>query len=48
MGRMLNGCRNGRKCDCGAQATDGSGACDKCRFTARWLRRKTRRSFGNG
>ena len=48
MGRKLNGCRNGAMCPCGAQATDGSGACEKCRFRARWLRRKMRRSFGTG
>jgi hypothetical protein len=46
MGRMLSGCRDGRKCECGALSADGSGACDKCRFRARWLRRKMRRSFG--
>jgi hypothetical protein len=48
MGRKLHGCRSGLKCTCGALATDGSGACEKCRFRSRWLRRKMRRSFGSG
>ena len=48
MGRMLIGCRDGRKCECGALSADGSGACEKCRFRARWLRRKMRRGHGNG
>ena len=48
MRRKLNGCRNGPECECGALATDGSGACEKCRFRARWLRRKTRRGFDAG
>ena len=43
MGRKLNGCRNGI-CACGALSADGSGACEKCRYRARWLRRKLRRS----
>ena len=46
MGRKLNGCRNGLMCACGALATDGPGACEKCRFRARWLRRKMRRDPG--
>ena len=48
MGRKLNGCRSGFKCTCGALATDGDGACEKCRFRARWLRRKMRRGFDAG
>ena len=48
VGRKLTGCRSGSVCPCGAQATDGSGACDKCRYRARWLRRKMRRGFGMG
>ncbi len=48
MGRKLNGCRNGRQCACGALAAEGGSTCEKCRFRARWLRRKTRRSFDAG
>ena len=45
MGRKLTGCRSGRPvCECGALA----GVCEKCRYRARWLRRKTRRRFGAG
>ena len=44
MGRKLNGCRNGRQCTCGALAADSGSTCEKCRFRARWLRRKMRRS----
>ncbi len=40
MGRKLTGCRSGRKCACGALAADGASTCEKCRFRARWLRRK--------
>jgi len=47
MGRKLNGCRSGFKCTCGALA-DGVGVCEKCRFRARWLRRKMRRDFDAG
>jgi hypothetical protein len=46
--RELTGCRSGPMCACGAQATDGGDRCEKCRFRARWLRRKMRRSFGTG
>jgi hypothetical protein len=42
MGRKLHGCRSGPRCACGAMAA-GHGACEKCRFRARWLRRKMRR-----
>ena len=45
MGRKLNGCRSGRQCACDALAADETGRCDKCRFRARWLRRKQPRSF---
>jgi hypothetical protein len=45
MGRELNGCRSGRQCACGALIADGAGRCEKCRFRARWLRRKQSRSF---
>ena len=48
MRRELTGCRSGPMCACGAQATDGGDRCQKCRFRARWLRRKMRRSFGTG
>jgi hypothetical protein len=48
MSHGLNGCRSGPMCACGAQATDGSGACEKCRYRARWLRRKMRRDPGTG
>ena len=48
MGRKLNGCRYGAQCACGALAPHGSSTCEKCRFRARWLRRKMRRSFGTG
>ena len=47
MGRKLTGCRNGPMCACGALASDMAG-CEKCRFRARWLRRKTRRRFDTG
>jgi hypothetical protein len=45
MGRMLTGCRNGRQCACGALAADGI-TCEKCRFRARWLRRRMPRRPG--
>jgi len=48
MGRELNGCRSGPMCPCGALASDGADRCEKCRFRARWMRRKMRRSFDNG
>jgi hypothetical protein len=49
MGRkFLNGCRSGPMCACGALAGEMAGVCEKCRFRVRWLRRKTRRSFGAG
>jgi hypothetical protein len=48
MRHKLNGCRNGRQCSCGAQAADGGGTCEKCRFRARWLRRKMPRNPGIG
>jgi hypothetical protein len=52
MGRKLNGCRSGPTCACGAlageMAGEMAGVCEKCRFRVRWLRRKTRRSFGSG
>ena len=35
-------------CVCGALAGRVAGVCEKCRFRARWLRRKMRRSFGAG
>ena len=31
---------DGRRCECGALAENGSPACRKCRSRARWLRRK--------
>jgi hypothetical protein len=46
MGRELNGCRSGRQCACGALPADGAGRCEKCRFRARWLRRKQPRIPG--
>jgi len=48
MGRKLNGCRSGPTCACGALAGEMAGVCEKCRFRVRWLRRKTRHSFGSG
>ena len=48
MGHKLTGCRSGSMCACGAQAMDGSGACEKCRYRARWLRRKARRNSDTG
>jgi hypothetical protein len=48
MGRKLNGCRKGAMCACGAVATEMAGVCEKCRFRARWLRRKMHHSHGNG
>ena len=48
MGRKLTGCRNGSVCACGGLAMDAAGVCEKCRFRARWLRRKTRRTFNTG
>lgn len=48
MGRKLNGCRSGPACVCGALASEMTGVCEKCRFRARWLRRKTRRSYRAG
>ena len=41
MGRKLNGCRNGQMCACGALSSEMAGMCEKCRFRARWLRRKS-------
>jgi len=35
-------------CACGALATDVAGVCEKCRFRARWLRRKMRHDPGIG
>jgi hypothetical protein len=55
MGRKLNGCRSVPNlhryrsvpnCACGAVASEMAGMCEKCRFRARWLRRKVRHSFG--
>ena len=46
MGHKLTGCRNGRQCACGALAADGTDRCEKCRFRARWLRRKMPRHPG--
>jgi len=46
MGRKLHGCRSGPRCACGAMAAGQAGACEKCRFRARWLRRKMRRDPG--
>jgi hypothetical protein len=43
MGRELTGCRSGPRCACGALAAGHAGTCEKCRFRARWLRRKMRR-----
>ena len=48
MRRKLTGCRISEICKCGAVAMDAAGVCEKCRFRARWLRRKTRRSSGIG
>ena len=48
MGRKLTGCRSGRQCACGALSADGAGTCEKCRFRARWLRRKMQRRFDIG
>ena len=31
---------DGRRCECGALAENGSPTCRKCRSRARWLRRK--------
>lgn len=47
MGRKLTGCRISQICECGAQAGEIAGVCEKCRFRARWLRRKMRRGFGD-
>jgi len=44
MAGELNGCRSGRQCPYGAVAGEVAGVCEKCRFRARWLRRKMRRS----
>ena len=46
MGRKLQGCRSGPMCVCGALAAGQVGVCEKCRFRARWLRRKMRRDHG--
>ena len=43
MAHELTGCRSGRQCPCGALTADGAGQCEKCRYRARWLRRKTQR-----
>jgi hypothetical protein len=48
MASELIGCRSGRKCLCGALTADGAGTCEKCRFRARWLRRKMQRRFDIG
>jgi len=48
MAGELSGCRSGPRCACGALAAHRSGACEKCRFRARWLRRKMRRDPGIG
>ena len=48
MGRKLTGCRNGRQSACGALTADGADRCEKCRFRARWLRRKQPRASGIG
>jgi hypothetical protein len=48
MGHKLNGCRNGRQCTCGALAADSGITCEKCRFRARWLRRKMPRNSDIG
>jgi hypothetical protein len=48
MGHKLNGCRKRTACTCGAVATEMAGVCEKCRFRARWLRRKMRHSHHNG
>jgi hypothetical protein len=48
MGHELHGCRTGRLCACGALPADDAGACEKCRFRVRWLRRKLPRSLGTG
>lgn len=43
------GCLTGPQCPCGALASDAAGACEKCASRARWVRRKTRRTFeGDG
>jgi len=44
----LAGCRRGRQCQCGALTADGAGVCEKCRYRARWLRRKMQRRFDIG
>ncbi len=46
MGRKLHGCHSGPMCACGALAAEQAGTCEKCRFRARWLRRKMRRHHG--
>jgi hypothetical protein len=43
MADEMSGCRSGPRCACGALAAHQSGTCEKCRFRARWLRRKMRR-----
>lgn len=48
MGHKLTGCRNGRMCPCGALALAGAEWCEKCRFRARWRRRKMRHGSGTG
>lgn len=40
----INGCRTAR-CECGALARNGSGACEKCAARHRWMRRKAWRKF---
>lgn len=48
MSNRLNGRRAGRRCPCGALASDGRDACEKCASRARWSRRKAWRAFEDG
>jgi hypothetical protein len=41
----LTGCHTGLMCACRAQARDGTDACAKCVWRARWWRRKARRVY---
>ena len=45
MRNLGSGCRAGRMCPCGAQASDGGEVCGKCTARARWSRRKAHRAF---
>jgi hypothetical protein len=45
MAGELTGCRSGPMCPCGAVAGEVAGVCEKCRFRARWLRRRLTGSY---